>query len=276
MEIPSEQGARLQKMFVGIEGWQARVELDPLVPAEHSSLAADDKAFPLMPTSQVAYNGILGAVEHLHLFRTTFMATRLLYPAAYYTVLRSALMGAAQAVWVLAGPRPNRLDHALRIFIDDVNQKRKLINDLGDLTDEQQAHADRDRAKLAARLDEAATAATGLGMTFRDITSYKLDMTTVIKEAISLANPQNTVEAAAIRSGAGLLWRMTSGHAHGTPSSRLNLIRFDDVVRRPDGSAFAKPDSPIEYISGAAAAATLLTNEAWRLYDLRCQPSTTV
>jgi hypothetical protein len=58
MEIPSEQGARLQKMFVGIEGWQARVELDPLVPAEHSSLAADDKAFPLMPTSQVAYNGI--------------------------------------------------------------------------------------------------------------------------------------------------------------------------------------------------------------------------
>lgn len=79
MEIPGEQGARLQKMFFGIEGWQARVKLDPLVPAERSSLAADDKVFPLMPASHVAYNGILGAVEHLHLFRATFMATRLLY-----------------------------------------------------------------------------------------------------------------------------------------------------------------------------------------------------
>jgi hypothetical protein len=83
-----------------------------------------------MPASHVAYNGILGAVEHLHLFRTTFMATGLLYPAAYYTVLRSALMGAAQAVWVLVGPRPKWLDHALWIFIDDVTQKRKLINGL--------------------------------------------------------------------------------------------------------------------------------------------------
>jgi hypothetical protein len=43
MKIPGEQGAWLQKMFVGIESWQARIELDPLVPAERSSLAADDK-----------------------------------------------------------------------------------------------------------------------------------------------------------------------------------------------------------------------------------------
>jgi hypothetical protein len=62
MEIPGEQGARLRKIFVGIEGWQARVELDPLVPAERSSLAVDDRAFPLMPASHIAYNGT-GAVQ---------------------------------------------------------------------------------------------------------------------------------------------------------------------------------------------------------------------
>lgn len=272
MEIPGETGRRLEKAFAAIEGWQTRVEQEPLVPAPGSSLAADDQTLPSLPASHVAYNGLLVAVEHLHLVRATFKSTHLLYPAAYFTVLRTALMGASQAVWVLAGSRQQRREHALQIVIDDINQRRKLLQDLGTLPTEHQTAADQNLRKLAERLDEASTAANQLGLQFGDIGRYKLNMTTVIKEATELAFPGDNENNATIRARAGFLWRSASGHAHGTPSSRLTLIRVEDAVRRPDGSAVAKPDPSIDGISVSLFNATLMVSEAWRLYDLRCQP----
>jgi hypothetical protein len=272
MEIAGDNDQRLRMMFDTIQQWQNRVEHPPLTAEAGSSLAADDRALPTLPASHVAYSGLLVAVEHLHLFRTAFANSQLIYPTAYFTILRTALMGAAQAVWVLAGPRQQRVAHALMIAIDDINQRRKLLQDLGTLPTEQQAAADAELRNLATRLDEAEAAATAHGIQLGNITRYTLNMTTVIKQAAQLAFPNNDASSTLIRDRAGFLWRNASGHAHGTPSSRLTLIRTDQVARRPDGSGVGKPDASIENITTVAMNPFSLAKEAWTLYDRRRRP----
>jgi hypothetical protein len=73
-----------------------------------------------------------------------------------------------------------------------------------------------------------------------------------------------------IRATAGFLWRTTSGHAHSP--TKLTVISVKDAVRKPDGSVTAKPELSIDCITVALFNATLVTSEAWRLCDLRCQP----
>jgi hypothetical protein len=260
-------------MFTTIEQWQARADRDPVIPAARSSLATDDLAYPAVPASQVAYNVIITAVEHLHLFASAFQATALLYPSAYHPGLRTALIAAAQAVWVLGDTRPERRRHALEIVIDDINQRCKTINDLGDLTSERQALAETELARLTQLLNEATTAAATAGLTLSQPSKHKLTMERVIKKAVALANPQATDDAKVLRDGAGLLWRTGSGHAHATLSSRMRMIKIDGVTHRPDGSMVGRPDTRIEDITLPAMAAFLLTNTAWRLYDQRCQPA---
>jgi hypothetical protein len=122
--------ARLATMFPAIERWAERTRTAPVTPQAGSSLAADDRIFPAMPPSHLAYAGIVTATEHLELFREAFQATGKLYPAAYFTLLRTALMGSAQAVWLLKpAQRIQRQENALRIVRDDIKQRMGLLSD---------------------------------------------------------------------------------------------------------------------------------------------------
>lgn len=168
-------------------------------------------------------------------------------------------------------PNPaTRADHALRIAIDSYNQERKRINELTNLTDDQQVVVAQSLAKIDTRLSESATAANALGLNGSTVTKWQLDMTTVIKQAIDLAFPDGAEESTAIRESIGMLWRSQSGHAHGAPHSRLSRVRTTDVVRRADGTAYARSTTQIADIGVAATAQTLLTSEGLRLYDRDC------
>ncbi len=68
MEIADGWIPRLERMFSAIGSSRVRTEQEPLAPAPGSNLAADDKAFPPLPTSTLAYHGLLTAVEHLDFF----------------------------------------------------------------------------------------------------------------------------------------------------------------------------------------------------------------
>lgn len=273
MEDAKTWEPRLNRMFDAVEGWEARIEQAPTVPVPGSSLADEDRTFPVMPVSQVAYNGLVSAVEHLDYFRSSFQTTGRLYPAANYTVIRSALMGSAQAVWVLGPPTSEaRIGHALEIAIDSYNQERKRVGAATELTAEQQGVAEKLIGTLDARLDAAAAVAAGMGKDTANIRKWKLDMTRVIAEAVALVFLDDNPDAELLRSGAGMLWRSQSGHAHGTPGSRLSLINRDDIVS--DGGAhWGAATSSFEQVATAFTAATLITNEAWRLYDQQCQPA---
>lgn len=170
-------------------------------------------------------------------------------------------------------PGPNAASTPLEIVIDDINQRRKTITDLGELTPERQAPADTELARLTRLLNEASAAAATAGLTLSQPSKHKLTMERVIKKAVALANPQATDDAKILRDGAGLLWRTGSGHAHATLSSRMCMIKLGGVTRRPDGTMTGRPHARIEDITLPPMAAYLLTNEAWRLYDQRCQPA---
>ena len=64
-----------------------------------------------MPVSQVAWAGLAAASDHLQAIRVHLDPPRgtalNLFPFAQFTLSRSALIGACQAVWVLA-PRSAR------------------------------------------------------------------------------------------------------------------------------------------------------------------------
>src|SRR4051794_8201886 len=118
------------RMFPVVEEWCGRITRPPVTPAPGSSLARDDQAYCRLPASHLVYGGIVTAVEHLEFFRESFLATaRTLPPTAYFTVLRTALMGVAQALWVLKpADRATRVEHALKIVRDDIHQSRGLLS----------------------------------------------------------------------------------------------------------------------------------------------------
>jgi len=273
MKIPSEWVTRFTTMANAVQGWRGRVGGEPLFPQLGSELAADDETFPDLPVSAVAYNGIVTAVEHLDFFVAALDATERLYPAAHYTVLRPALMGAAQAVWVLAPEAGvTRRARALEIAVDDFNQERKLLPDAQELGGpDRQAAVEQERGPLLELLRAAAEVAGQLDMPRADkVREWTFNMTNVIKAAAEHTHGTGA-DTADIRASTRLLWRTQSGHAHGVPASRRRLAGADDIVITGDGSAWAAVSTSFADVAAAMAASVLLLNDAWLLYDLRTQ-----
>ncbi|MCS7483733.1 hypothetical protein ACFFQW_35090 [Umezawaea endophytica] len=195
---------RLEKMFPTIEQWGARIRsANVTVPAPDSSLARDDRFYPAMPASQLAYGALATAVEHPDFFRVAFQGTQTLYPTAYFTVLRSALMGGAQAVWVLKPPRVARLENALRLARDDIKQRSALLSDdvptaLGFA--EQIATA---RQALRQELGDVQAAAATLELDPVQVRDWRLNMTNVIKSVAGMIRGEDG-EDPALETGSGL------------------------------------------------------------------------
>ncbi|WP_328442754.1 hypothetical protein [Amycolatopsis sp. NBC_00438] len=257
-------------LFPGVEGWFQRVTRPPVTPVAGSSLARDDEAYPNLPASHVAYGGMVTAVEHLEFFRMSFLSTGGKQPpAAYFTVLRTALMGVAQALWVLKPPaRLTRVEHALIIARDDLRQRKGLLSvqlpdhlGLGDDVDKERARLDRYLAELQA-------AATTAGLDASKVPGWRLLMTEVITQVSDLVFADDGNEDT--RYGVAMLWRWHSGHAHATPSARIRHIDRQHLQRNADGALTGSATSSISEVGTAAAAIVLWLNEAWRIYDLLC------
>lgn len=114
----------IQSTYVDLERWQARGATTER-PQPGSELAVDDVVFPRHPISEVARMSLALSSEHLRLARDAMEAGQL-YPSAHFTVLRSGLVGAAQAVWVL-GPaeRNDRRERGLTVLAEMHTQMGK-------------------------------------------------------------------------------------------------------------------------------------------------------
>ncbi|SFQ27492.1 hypothetical protein [Amycolatopsis rubida] len=279
MPMPSDEDEhewqeRLEeRMFPMIAGWFQRITRPPVTPSAGSSLARDDEAYPGLPASHLAYGGMVTAAEHLEFFRVSFLATgRAVPPAAYFTVLRTALMGVAQSLWILKpADRPTRIEHALRIARDDINQRKGLLSvalpsrlGLGGEVETQ-------RARLDEELGELQAAAAAAGLDAGNVPRWRLTMTNVIADVGDLVHADDGNDDT--RYGVSVLWRMQSGHAHSTASARARQIDPQQLARNPDGTLTGAATASVTDVGTAAAAVVLWLNEAWRLYDLRCAPA---
>lgn len=262
-----------QQMFPLVEGWAKLTRTVPQTPTAGSSLAKDDAFFPPQPPSHLAYAGMVTATEHLELFRIAFLASRTLYPSAYFTLLRSALMGSAQAIWVLrASPRTKRVENALRLVRDDLKQRKGMLQEPPATIDLDAGALEGARDRLAEWLGWVQDAAGRIGLDRSAVPAWRLSMTDVIKKAGELVH-RGSEDDAAIQYGTSLMWRMQSGHAHGTPSARLTQIRPEEVIKRLDGTNWAKATTSMADVGTAASAAVMLLDEAWKTYDNRCRPA---
>lgn len=97
----AERAALLQMLGSApdLDRWRLRAQRIE-EPEVGSDLAIDDRIFPHMAISQLARTSLVTAGEHLRLALDAIKANQL-YPSSHFTVLRGALVGASQAVWVL-------------------------------------------------------------------------------------------------------------------------------------------------------------------------------
>lgn len=82
-----------------LDRWRRRAQTVE-EPESGSDLALDDKIFPHMAISQLARMSLVLSGEHLR-FALDAVHAKQLYPSSHLPVLRGALVGASQGVWIL-------------------------------------------------------------------------------------------------------------------------------------------------------------------------------
>jgi hypothetical protein len=258
--------ARLSHMHGVVQDWMQRTsgEREPEGPEPGSSLAADDHLFPRHPVSSTAWHGLLTAVEHLSFFHTSLATSQTMYPSVYFTVLRTALLGSAQAVWVLApASRPERQKRALTIAATDAREQRKVIAALPARSAAERAEQQTLIGKQQDILAEIDIAATRLGFPAGKGAAWQLNATDVIDEAARVALDSDT------RDYPPVLWRISSGHVHGHAYSRLLQVTRDRLYTNSNGQIWARSASSLDAVGAHAAACLLQTSHAWKQWDQR-------
>src|SRR4051794_420762 len=89
-------------------------------PATSSALAADDLFWPHHPVSQVAWQAMVSAADHLDLVRhVVSIAPAKVFITAPFSVARTALIASSQALWVLGSENSaDRQQRALSVAIE--------------------------------------------------------------------------------------------------------------------------------------------------------------
>ncbi|WP_434317518.1 hypothetical protein [Leifsonia sp. P73] len=257
----AEWEQRLTHISAAVELWGERTKTAPVIPPS-SALSGDDR--PGLSVSNIAWYPLVIAVEHLDFALSTMRATQTMYPTSYMTTLRTALLTASQAAWVLAPPqRSERRGRAMRLRMQDLDDQLKLVNSASELTDDQERAQARDVEELKKQLEECREAATALGLP--KSSTAKLNNTDVITEAAKQLH-EDPVAA----SGVQLLWRTGSAAAHGQRAYALMRMNSNVVQGEGPRKVMQLRGDLVHDVGPAAAAATLAANEAFRLFDLRC------
>ncbi|SFK85676.1 hypothetical protein [Geodermatophilus ruber] len=206
---PSRE-AQIRDTFDQLDRWQQQMQV-VFVPEPGSELAGDDADWPWLPVTQSALTGMGAARDHLQAVRVHIEAGEL-FPFAHQTLTRTAILAAAQAVWVLApDERGERCKRARTFAAESYAKHLAFLRDLRALTPDTRhgtetvlQHTQRRLAELTAlrAADGQATAVLGA--------------TDVIYHAV-LATWGSRELAVEARSE----WRRGSGAAHGLPWSLL-------------------------------------------------------
>lgn len=219
-----EDAARLEQLtstFPQLDGWHSRSAVRPEEPQNGSELHEDDKVWPRHPISEMTRLSLALSVEHMRFVRVVLEAEQL-FPSAPLTTLRAALVGAAQAVWVLSpDDRKTRRSRGLCVIAEEYAQLAKFYREVdrlepGTVPASQWAWIDERTRDLA---------------TVRGPSPPSLNQTAMIGNAVAAAFPNSPDK----RTTGRLLWRQMSADAHvlGWAVSQRTSIRTPAASRRP-------------------------------------------
>lgn len=257
MVTPAEAEARIRSTFARLDEMRARVGA-PFPPDPGSELAADDEDWPAFPVTQVAASSMAAAVDHLQAFRMHVEVGQL-FSFAHPTLLRTALLGSAQAVWVLAPDNPYERRARARTLAVHVNTEHlKFLKDLQSLTPEKHAGTDTVAAHAELRLTELKEARAVAGQ------REKFEATRVIEVAAAATwgNPAATE--------ARTEWRRASGAGHGLMWAITGQDENQVTSVRPEkGLVEIQVGGSLAAVANLHACVSGVLQNAFRLLDLR-------
>lgn len=240
-----------------LDGWRLRARRVE-EPQRGSELAIDDEIFQRMAISQLARMSLVLAGEHLRLALDAIKAKQL-YPSSHFTVLRGALVGASQAVWILAPEdRALRRDRGLTV----VNEMYMQLDKYYGFLDGTQLEADE-----RARLDDQRL---WLNERRNDVASLRSTRATLkLTDTIGAAADHVFTDTAS-REAVRRMWREMSADAHVLGWSLFQRTTFGAPDRRTGVGEGKAPGSP-EHVAEAFLASYRLLRSGWSLFDRRCE-----
>lgn len=225
-------------------------------PEVGSDLALDDKIFPHMAISQLVRMSLVLSGEHLRLALDSLRAKQL-YPSAHFTVLRGALVGASQGVWILSPEDgQERRERGLAVLDEMYTQMEKYYNALGGLSGEEQASLDDQKSWLSDRRTGVADVRTR---------NAQLNLTEVVREAA-----EDVFTGVRQQEAVRRLWREMSADAHVLGWSLFQRSTFGPPDRRTgigEGRASGSPS----HVANAFLASYRTLKHGWSLFDRRCE-----
>lgn len=121
--------ARVRGTFADLDTWGRRFHT-PFRPQSGSDLAGDDRDWPVLPLTQVAVASMGAARDHLQAVRVLIEVDQF-FPFAQASLIRTASLSAAQAVWILApSERGERLRRCRRLLQHIYEQHTLYLKDL--------------------------------------------------------------------------------------------------------------------------------------------------
>ena len=243
-----------------LDRWRLRVQRIEH-PERGSDLAGDDRAFPFHRVSEVARASLAISGENLRMAIDAIRRQNL-YPSAHFTSLRSALVGACQAVWILApDDEATRTDRGLRVtdemYVQSAKYHRATQELAPDLTEADLAALVDQLTWISGRRQQLATARTS-----RSALNLTVD---VIPSAANIVYPDPRR-----RAEVSLLWRQMSSDAHVLGWSMFMRSEYgptDCVSGLTELAAGGSPKS----IAQPFVASFEILRAGWSLYDRRCE-----
>lgn len=249
-------------MLPTLETWRVRSR-SVEEPERGSEAALDDQIWRWKPPSEVARQSLVAATQHLNLARTAIEAEDI-YPSSHFTVLRGGLVGASQAVWILASDdRTERQQRALRVVdewyrraLQHSTEYLPLIEDAADRLDLQRGMAHmQDRRNEARRLwSKTSTLSEKQPLELTDF---------IVWSASEVLN--DPLRAALVKP----LWQQLSGDAHALGWAILTRITL--VERQAGGMAIFAAGGDLQRVSQAFILSYRILTAGWSLFDRRCE-----
>jgi hypothetical protein len=242
---------KLEWAMQQVEGWDERTQESPTVlPA--SELGRDSEGFPAMPLAQLTWRSLVTAVEHLALLVDAVRRTDAVWPRAYASLVRTALLGSAQAAWMLhPEDTRQRVTRGVVLARDEYVQMRKLTTEL--LQDD--AVSEEDRLSAATAKEEAEA--------FQKTAEDKLSQ-------LGVSPKREAAATAIILETAKLLDTPTETFHHGV----LAVWRYSSGVvhaKAWHGDIMPPLQDPEEQLLWLLASPVLTTQLAFQLWDCRTQ-----
>lgn len=248
---------RIRSFFPLLGCWGERLA-KPFRPAPGSELAADDEDWRHSPLTQHAIASLAVNRVHLQAIRVHIEAGQQ-FPFATETLLRSAIVGGAQAVWLLSPDDAQvRRGRGRTIAHEGYVRHLQYLDELRKLAPQPHHGTERVHARVTQRLEELTALREAAGE------RGQLQPTAMIEAAAAhVYGPGNVTEARAI-------WRAGSGAAHGLQWPLFGRPGTETVGGvGSDGLATYQSTGSFEGMLNGFFLAVGLGTEGWNLLDQR-------